>query len=75
MDKLKGKVTVELTVDEWLRINQLIDRDREKPMVEYKFDTTNGGMALCPSCGRVINTNFRFCGFCGQRIDIENYAL
>ena len=74
MKNLKGKVTVELTVEEYVKINELIDRDRETPMIEYEL-SNNKSMAVCPNCGRVINTNFSFCGWCGQHIDTETYAL
>ena len=72
MNKLKGMIKIELTSDEFNYINELIDRDTERPMKEY-----NGSdrIAACPVCGKPINKSLYFCGWCGQRYDNQNYEL
>lgn len=75
MKPLKGKMSIELSLEDANYINELIERDTAKPMKEYEFDTTEGGLALCPRCEKVINSKLPFCSWCGQRVDIENYEL
>lgn len=72
MDKLKGKITLELTSDEFDYINKLIDRDTERPMAQYDGSDK---MAACPACEKPINKSLCFCGWCGQRYDNQNFEL
>lgn len=73
MGKLKGKITLELTSDEFNYINELIERDEAKPMKEHKGE--GWSTPLCPRCEKVINTNMDFCWWCGQRIMNDVYEL
>ena len=71
MKRLKGKTTVELTIEEVNEINELIERNEKKAIRhndEYNLDH-------CPTCGSLIFDHHDFCPYCGQRLDHENYAL
>ncbi len=65
-------IRLELTEDEFNYINKLIEKDTERPMKEYG---SNGKIAACPACGKPVNMNLYFCGWCGQRYDNQNYEL
>lgn len=71
MKTLKGKTTVELTIEEVNEINEMIERNEFKPIVhndEYNLD-------YCPTCNSLTFDHHDFCPYCGQRLDHENYAL
>lgn len=74
MKPIKGKMSIELSLEDANYINSLIERDKAKPMREYTLSASDT-FAVCPHCDSVINRNFNFCGTCGQRIDTENYEL
>ena len=77
MNKLKGNITITLTAEEVVGINDLLEKDMPKPLVEHEFkDGTTG--TKCPRCGRFIcavGGAWNYCPDCGQRIDTENIAL
>lgn len=73
MKPIKGKMSIELTIEDVNYINSLIERDTPKPMKEYKGE--GWSTPLCPRCEKVINTNMEYCWWCGQHIDLENYEL
>ena len=74
MDRLNGTVNVNLSVAKVNYLNELIERDKAKPMVENQI-TENGRIYLeCPVC-RCFNTSYNFCPNCGQRLDKENVEL
>lgn len=75
MKRLNPRMNMELSLKDANYINELIERDQAKPMREYKYASGDGSMALCPCCERVINRTQYFCGWCGQRVDMENYEL
>lgn len=71
MKKLKGKTTVELTIDEVNAINELIERNEEKAIVrDEKYD-----LEYCPVCNQSVFVHYKFCPHCGQRLDNKNFAL
>ena len=72
MKKIKGSVDISMTFEEIVELNELIDRDTAKPMIQ----TDDESFAKCPTCGRyILIGSTTFCTDCGQRIDTENYAL
>ena len=75
MDRLNGTVNINLSLSKVNYLNELIERDRAKALVEYTFN--DGTTSLrCPICERFITgTPYAFCPDCGQRLDIENIAL
>lgn len=77
MNKIKGSMTVTLTAEEVVGINDLLEKDIPKPLVEHEFkDGTTS--TRCPRCGRFISqigTEWNYCPDCGQHIDTENIAL
>lgn len=77
MKPIRGEVEVTLSTDEIVAINELIQRDKPKPLVEHEFNdgTTS---TKCPCCGRFISTvggDWNYCPDCGQHIDTENIAF
>lgn len=73
MNKLKGSVDVRLSLDEVNRINELIERDTAKAIVQKKIGDTI--IECCPYCGKMQFSKYNFCAECGQRLDHENKAL
>lgn len=71
MKTLKGKTTIELTIDAVNELNEMIERNEKKPIVHN--DEYNLG--YCPNCGSMVFDHYDFCSKCGQRLDKENYAL
>ena len=80
MNEIKGAMTITLTAEEVVGINELIARDYPKPMSRYFYQSpefkNDPPADTCGVCGRIISTDdWKFCPVCGQRIDRENYAL
>ena len=81
MNKLKGKVTLELTVEAVNHINALLERDDPKPPVDEGYFTDGSWHEVyrCPVCNAHVGNKElgidAFCIKCGQRIDRENIAL
>lgn len=75
MKPIKGKMTVELTLEDANYVNELIERDKAKPMRSLYFPITEQTLDVCPMCEKVLNKAMPFCGTCGQRIDLDNYEL
>lgn len=77
MNKIKGSMTITLTAEEVVGINELLEKDMPKPLVEHEFkDGTT--TTKCPRCGRFISAvggAWKYCPDCGQAIDTENIAL
>lgn len=75
MDKLKGKIMLELSDEKFNYINELIERDEAKPMREYKFLDSERTTPICPKCETILGKADKFCSCCGQRIDNQNYEF
>ena len=76
MNKIKGSMTITLTTEEVAGINELLEKDMPKPLVEREFkDGTTS--TKCPRCGRFISDfiDWNYCPDCGQHIATENIAL
>lgn len=58
-------------------INMLKERDTAKPLKKMYWAVGREPLPACPTCGNVVilTTNDRFCRSCGQRLDVENWAL
>lgn len=77
MNKLKGKVALELTLEEVNTVNALIERDIAKAVVEDGYNRPDGSWKTiyrCPICREIIIEE-TFCPKCGQRVDRDNIAL
>lgn len=71
MNKVKGSMDVRLSLDDVNKINELIERDTAKAIVEdKKYD-----LCYCPKCNKVLLPSDLFCHSCGQRLDRDNKAL
>ena len=70
MDKVRGVIETELTVEEVTTINALIERDTAMAVIK-----TDMGNYKCPACKSYVSSNKVFCTECGQRIDWDNIAL
>ena len=58
-------------------IEMLKERDTARPVKKY-VPITEGikPWAMCPSCGRLLLTDdINFCPRCGQRVDMDTWAL
>ena len=78
MDKLKGKITVELTIEQVNEINALIEKNKPRALKKYVYSDTNlKSTNLCPVCGRtlILLDDDGFCPRCGQSLDKDNYEL
>ena len=79
MKPITAKATVELTVEQVNKINELIARDKPQPIVEKVLENFgNKTIYLCPTCGRAlgrIDHEDPFCRGCGQHLDTYNIAL
>lgn len=77
MNKIKGSMTITLTAEEVVGINELLEKDLPKPLAEHERNDGTKTMH-CPRCGRYIpefHNDWKYCPDCGQAIDIENIAL
>lgn len=79
MNKIKGGMTITLTAEEVVGINELIERDMPMPMGRYYWQTekfkNDPPQDTCGVCGRMLAGDMNFCPVCGRRIDRENYLL
>ena len=41
----------------------------KKPEDERCFIKDKENIGLCPSCGEGVNSNYPYCGHCGQRVE------
>ncbi len=71
MKKIRGTFTVELTLEDAVLVNALLDRDSAKPAIDIGYSA----ICKCPACGENIGMSASFCDKCGQRIDTENFAV
>ena len=78
MEKIRGALDVELTVEEVTLINTLIERDTPKAVVKSDWESSEGKTYTsykCPECDNSIAKSDKFCDQCGQRLDRDNIAL
>ena len=76
MKKISGVIDVRLSTEEVAELNELIERNTAKPLVLHEYSVPNISPShLCPNCGSVLLTAYKFCSDCGQRLDSENIAL
>lgn len=69
MKKIKQGITIEMTLDEVMEFNAVVERDTEKDGVAHENVEFNG----CPSCGGIFMSEMKFCPFCGQRVRFVKY--
>lgn len=78
MNRIKGSVTITLTAEEVVGINDLMEKDMPKPLIEHTF-RDGSTSTKCPRCDRFISVTGRgdwnYCPDCGQRLDNETIAL
>lgn len=71
MNLLKGTIDIRLTLDEVNHVNALIERDTARAIIADKqYD-----LCYCPVCKKIPTSTYKFCPYCGQRLDMENKAL
>lgn len=78
MDKLKGKITVELTIEQVNEINALIEKSKPRALKRYIYsDPSITPTNLCPACEHtlILTDSESFCPHCGQALDKDNYEL
>lgn len=78
MKKINPKMAVEMTLEDANYINELIERDKAKPVREVYLKTFDENIYECPVCGNALgelNVKTPFCRECGQRLDVENIEL
>lgn len=58
-------------------IEMLKERDKAKPLKKMYLATGRDPLPSCPSCGDalILIKSDKFCRKCGQRLDVENWAL
>lgn len=70
MRTLFSKVTVELTTDEVMEINELIKKATAKGVRK------KGDSIYCPSCDTFLYSSAKnYCTTCGQRIDRDVFTF
>ena len=74
MKKIMTRIEVELTVEEIVEINKMIDR--ETPMDGLMDDMSSDyKWNKCPKCGRAfLNDDGCYCKECGQKIRFVDYS-
>ena len=79
MKPIKGKMNIELTLEDANYINELIERDKAKPCVENRLEALGTVLYECPVCETSLAisgaSGIRFCRYCGQKCDTDNIAL
>ena len=65
MNKIKAKMTVDMTAEEVTYVNELIERDTAIEGVPHE-DYSN--LNKCPLCGETFGGYDRFCSRCGHRL-------
>lgn len=66
---LNPKVSVEFSLSNLNRINELIERDTAMAVIEKVYSTSPDNYYLCPKCEEVLIREVNFCHRCGQRVD------
>lgn len=66
---LNPKVSVEFSLSNLNRINELIERDTAMAVLERAYSTSLGNYYLCPKCELMLVSEANFCHRCGQRVD------
>ncbi len=58
-------------------IETLKDRDTAKPLKKMMWAVGHKPLPACPNCGEVLILvkHDHFCRNCGQRLDVETWAL
>ena len=72
LKRINETMQVRMTLDEANHINDLIERDRAKPVV---LKGEERDWLHCPICDSMLGEYYNFCSKCGQRLDQENIAL
>lgn len=78
MERISGFIDVKMNMEEAVKINALIERDKAKALdvEEWEFEGEPRKTYRCPVCRRTHYSNSgEFCEKCGQRLDIENVAF
>lgn len=58
------------------KINELIERDKAKPLKKLRWAVGAKPLPACPTCGEIVYTERgSFCVMCGQRIDKQNWEF
>ena len=65
MEKIRAKMTVEMTAESVTYINSLIERDEAKEGIPHD---TYRNLNKCPVCGESFGEVDSFCERCGQRL-------
>lgn len=64
MEKIKVKVSLELTPEEIVELNKLIDKSK----YIYGVPTDFENMCACPKCGTLYDKEANYCSGCGQAV-------
>lgn len=74
---ITGTIDVSLTLEKVNYYNALEKRDEPLPVeeVKYMLHGVEHKYYKCPMCGEYIYDGYEFCSTCGQRLDMENFAV
>lgn len=58
-------------------IDELLERNRAMPLKKMYLAVGKEPLPACPNCGEIliIGEHDHFCRACGQRLDVENWAI